>query len=71
MTFATVVILQAHTSYMWDVESRRSQVRATALLGLFTNPALRSIVGRITLDKQTSKPCFAVAGAAVVRQQGF
>ncbi|XP_035461982.1 cone cGMP-specific 3',5'-cyclic phosphodiesterase subunit alpha'-like [Scophthalmus maximus] len=26
MNFATVVILQAHTAYMWDVESRRSQV---------------------------------------------
>lgn len=30
VTFATVVILQAHNSYMWDVESRRSQVRTTA-----------------------------------------
>uniref|UniRef100_A0A4W6E198 Phosphodiesterase n=1 Tax=Lates calcarifer TaxID=8187 RepID=A0A4W6E198_LATCA len=26
VNFASVVILQAHTSYMWDVESRRSQV---------------------------------------------
>ncbi|KAJ0004765.1 hypothetical protein NQD34_010979 [Periophthalmus magnuspinnatus] len=26
MNFATLVCLQAHTAYMWDVESRRSQV---------------------------------------------
>ncbi|CAB1443682.1 unnamed protein product [Pleuronectes platessa] len=26
MNFASVVILQAHSAYMWDVESRRSQV---------------------------------------------
>ncbi|XP_039995993.1 cone cGMP-specific 3',5'-cyclic phosphodiesterase subunit alpha'-like [Xiphias gladius] len=26
VNFATVAILQAHTAYMWDVESRRSQV---------------------------------------------
>uniref|UniRef100_A0A671YAB0 Phosphodiesterase n=1 Tax=Sparus aurata TaxID=8175 RepID=A0A671YAB0_SPAAU len=26
MNFATVICLQAHTAYMWDVESRRSQV---------------------------------------------
>lgn len=28
MNFATVICLQAHTAYMWDVESRRSQVNA-------------------------------------------
>lgn len=27
LNFATVVTLQAHTAYMWDVESRRSQVK--------------------------------------------
>lgn len=27
VTFASVVIMQAHTSYMWDVESRKSQVK--------------------------------------------
>uniref|UniRef100_A0A673BCZ0 Phosphodiesterase n=1 Tax=Sphaeramia orbicularis TaxID=375764 RepID=A0A673BCZ0_9TELE len=26
VNFASVIVLQAHTSYMWDVESRRSQV---------------------------------------------
>lgn len=27
VNFASVVNLQAHTAYMWDVESRRSQVK--------------------------------------------
>lgn len=27
VNFASVVLLQAHTAYMWDVESRRSQVK--------------------------------------------
>lgn len=27
VNFASVAIVQAHTSYMWDVESRKSQVK--------------------------------------------
>lgn len=40
VNFATVVTLHAHTAYMWDVESRRSQVKiysnkTTKACGLF------------------------------------
>lgn len=35
MNFATVICLQAHTAYMWDVESRRSQVNANSDKSVF------------------------------------
>lgn len=38
MNFATVICLQAHTAYMWDVESRRSQVNAHSDKSVFLAP---------------------------------
>lgn len=62
VNFASVAAVQAHNSYMWDVESRKSQVKTTTKNGLGSSCNKKSIVNK-------GGVCLNVLGVAVVGQQ--
>ncbi len=85
VNFASVIALQAHTAYMWDVESRRSQVNMQSnkihwfgfsqknirhfAAAALNNKWNNTII--ISLWKSQKGALFITIGVAVVSQQSF